>query len=63
MLINHKSKRGFTLIELLVVLVVLLVVGSILISILFSSLRGTNKVNSIDNVRKMGIMLSSRWVK
>ncbi|MEK7559178.1 MAG: prepilin-type N-terminal cleavage/methylation domain-containing protein [Patescibacteria group bacterium] len=49
-----KASKGFTLIELLVVMMVLLVVGSILISILFSSLRGTNKVNSIENVRRNG---------
>lgn len=53
-IVSRKSQQGFTLIELLVVLVVLLVVGSILIGILVSSLRGTNKVNSIDNVRKNG---------
>lgn len=57
---NHKSsiinqsQHGFTLIEILVTMTVLLAVGSILISILISSLRGTNKVNSIDNVRRNG---------
>ena len=49
-----KSGAGFTLIEILVAMSVLLVIGSILISILISSLRGTNKVNSIDNVRRNG---------
>ncbi len=49
-----KASRGFTLIEILIAMSVLLVVGSILISILISSLRGTNKVNSIDNVRRNG---------
>ena len=53
-IINRKSHRGFTLNELLVVIVVLLVVGSILISVLISSLRGTNKVSSLDNVRTRG---------
>lgn len=49
-----KFQKGFTVIEILVVLVVLLVVGSIIVTIFTSSLRGTNKVNSIDSVRRNG---------
>jgi|SRR3989344_5642000 len=49
-----KERSGFTLIELLVVMAVVLVIGTIVVGILFSSLRGSNKASSLDNVRRNG---------
>lgn len=48
------SQSGFTLVELLAVMVVIGVVGGAMGTILISSLVGTNKTNSIDNVRQNG---------
>ena len=45
---------GFTLIELLVVILVIFAVGVLIISVLFSALRGANKTNTIDLVRRNG---------
>ncbi|MEX2007563.1 MAG: type II secretion system protein [Candidatus Levyibacteriota bacterium] len=58
--INHYSliiirkSEGFTLVELLAVIMVIAVVGGIVGAILISSLVGTNKTNSLDNVRQNG---------
>ena len=51
---NRQFQKGFTLIELLVGMVILLSVGTIIVSILFSSLRGANKTNTITLVRQNG---------
>lgn len=51
--INRES-RGFTLVELLAVIMVIGVVGGIVGAILISSLVGTNKTNSLDNIRQSG---------
>ncbi len=47
-------KKGFTLIELLVVILVIFSVGVLISSVLFSALRGANKTNTIDTVRRNG---------
>lgn len=53
---NEKLKinKGFTLVELLVVMIVILAVGSVVVSVILSTLRGANKANSLDNVRRNG---------
>jgi len=51
--VKHKSS-GFTLIELLVVILVIFSVGVLIASVLFSALRGANKTNTIDTVRRNG---------
>ncbi|MBI2430427.1 MAG: type II secretion system protein [Candidatus Levybacteria bacterium] len=56
-------KKGFTLIELLVVMILLLTVGTIIGVILFTSLRGTNKTNTITVVRQNGNFAISQMVK
>lgn len=66
MIINFKSNHGYTLIELLVVMTVLVTVGVIVVAILVSSLRGTNKATSIENVRNNGnyaILQVSRMIE
>ncbi len=57
------SKRGFTLIELLVVMVLLAVVGTIIGAILFSSLQGASKTNTVTTVRQNGNYAISQMVK
>ena len=52
--LNLKSSFGFTLIELLVVILIIFSVGILIVSILFSALRGANKTNTIDLVRRNG---------
>ena len=49
-----RFERGFTLVEVLIVLTILLVIGSIIGTILFSSLRGANKTNTLSAVRQNG---------
>lgn len=49
-----KSEFGYTLIELLAVMFIMITVGLIVAAILVSSLRGTNKTNTIDTIRKNG---------
>lgn len=53
-ILNIKKDKGFTLIELLVAISVIVVVGAIILSILFSSLRVTNKTNNLTIVRQAG---------
>ncbi len=48
------KNKGFTLIELLASMIVILVTGSIIGSIFISSLRVTNKTNTINSVRQNG---------
>lgn len=63
--LNHQKKRcrtkfgmtvekGFTLVELLSSIVVLVAVGSVIAGIITSSLRGTNKTTTIENIRQNG---------
>ncbi len=51
---NLKSNRGFTLLELLSSIIVLVAVGSVIAGIITSSLRGTNKTTTIENIRQNG---------
>ncbi|MBI2028734.1 MAG: type II secretion system protein [Candidatus Levybacteria bacterium] len=59
-IINHYSSiinlktEGFTLIELVVVITVLVAIGSIVVGVITFSLRGTNKTNTIENIRQNG---------
>lgn len=62
LIINRKS-GGFTLIELLVLIVVLSAVGSIVIGIITFSIRGTNKTNTIENIRQSGNYAISQMSK
>jgi type II secretory pathway pseudopilin PulG len=49
-----KDKNGYTLVELLAVMVVLVAIGTIVSAIITSVLRGSNKANNIEQVRKNG---------
>jgi len=49
-----KNSKGYTLIELLAVMVVMITVGLIVATILVSSLRGSNKTNTINTIRQNG---------
>lgn len=60
--INRES-RGFTLIELLVVIAILGFVGSIVAGVITLSLRGTNKTNTIENLRQSGNYTISQMSK
>jgi len=51
---NNCKSRGFTLVELLSSIIVLVAVGSVIAGIITFSLRGTNKTNSIENIRQNG---------
>ncbi len=51
---NLKSNEGFTLVELLASVIVLVAVGSVIAGIITSSLRGSNKTNTIENIRQNG---------
>lgn len=48
------SERGFTLVELLAVSVVMVVVSVIVTATITSSLRGTTKTNTVNDVRQNG---------
>lgn len=49
-----KNNRGFTLVELLAVSVVMIVVSVIVTATITSSLRGTTKTNTVNDVRQNG---------
>ena len=51
--LRHRSE-GFTLVELLSSIIVLVAVGSVITGIITSSLRGTNKTTTIENIRQNG---------
>ena len=54
-IINLKqNKKGFTLIELLASIAVIVVIGSVIAGIIKSSLRGSNKTNTIEAIRQNG---------
>jgi prepilin-type N-terminal cleavage/methylation domain-containing protein len=54
-IINLKqNKKGFTLIELLASIAVIVVIGSVIAGIITSSLRGSNKTNTIEAIRQNG---------
>lgn len=65
-MMNIKYSNGYTLIELLVAMTVIITVGLIIVAILVSSLRGTSKATSIENVRINGnyaILQMSRMIE
>ena len=57
------SNDGYTLVELLAVIIVLVVVGGIVISILVSSLRGSNRSTSVNDIRQTGNSTMSQMAK
>jgi prepilin-type N-terminal cleavage/methylation domain-containing protein len=57
------KQRGFTLIELLVVMSIFVVVGGLMISVLFISLRGSNKAETVSVVKQNGTFALSQMVK
>lgn len=56
-------QKGFTLIELLASTIVIVTVGVIIITIIVSSLRGTNKTNTISVSRQNGTYVVSQLSK
>lgn len=60
---SWQSQEGFTLVELLVVIVIFSVVGAITGSILVSSLRTSNKANSLNVVKQNGDFVTTQAVK
>ncbi|HYM65201.1 MAG TPA: type II secretion system protein [Candidatus Sulfotelmatobacter sp.] len=48
------SQKGYTLVELLAVIFILVSVGGIITSILITSLRGSNRVTTVNEVRQNG---------
>ncbi len=52
--ILNLNERGYTLIELLAVMVVLIATGGIIVSIMISSLRGSNRAATVNDVRQNG---------
>jgi len=50
----EQNKKGFTLIELLAAIAVMAVVGSVVAGIITSSLRASNKANTIETIRQNG---------
>ena len=53
-LFNYESPKGFTLIELLIVIAVMVSVLAIVVGVVTSTLRGSNKTSTINNVRENG---------
>lgn len=49
-----RKNQGFTLIELLTVMMIMITVGLIIAAILVSTLRGSNKTNTVNTVRQNG---------
>lgn len=60
---NFKSGGGFTLIEILAVIFVLSTIGVLVAAIITSSLRGTNKTNTITAVRQNGFFAIAQMTK
>lgn len=58
-----KNYKGFSLIELIVVMFILATVGTIAVGIFSGTLRGSNKGNSINEVRQNGNYILSQMSK
>ncbi len=58
-----KLNLGFTLVELLAVMIVMVGVATIIGAIISSSLRGSNKTNTVNNVRQNGNYAISQMSK
>lgn len=54
MIKKSKFDKGYTLIELLAVMLIMITVGLIIATILVSSLRGSNKTNTVNTLRQNG---------
>jgi len=63
MKIKTKPNKGFTLVELLASIIVLIAVGSVISGIIASILRGSNKTNTIENIRQSGNYVLSQMSK
>lgn len=57
------AQRGYTLIELLTVIGILSVIGVVVLSIIFISIRGTQKSDTLEVVRQNGDTALSQMVK
>jgi type II secretory pathway pseudopilin PulG len=51
---SFKAQKGFTLVELLTSVMAIIVIGAITTGIVTSTLRGSNKANTIENIRQAG---------
>jgi prepilin-type N-terminal cleavage/methylation domain-containing protein len=60
---HFSSQKGYTLVELLTVIGILSVIGVIVLSVLFITLRGTEKSNALEIVRQNGDAALSQMVK
>jgi len=50
----EQNKKGLTLIELLTSIAIIVVIGSVISGIITSSLRGSNKANTVETIRQNG---------
>jgi prepilin-type N-terminal cleavage/methylation domain-containing protein len=48
------SQKGYTIIELLAVMIILSAIGSVIVGVISSTLRGSNKTNSVNQIRQEG---------
>lgn len=48
------SEKGYTLVELLAVIFILVAIGGVVMSIITSSLRGSNRSTNVNNIREEG---------
>lgn len=60
---HFSSQRGYTLIELLTVIGILSVIGVIVVSVVFISLRGSQKSDKLETVRQGGDTALSQMVR
>jgi type II secretory pathway pseudopilin PulG len=57
------KQKGFTLVEILASVITLVAIGSVITGIISSSLRGSNKTNTIENIRQNGSYVLSQISK
>lgn len=57
------SEKGYTLIELLAVMLVVVTVGTVISGVIVSSLRGSNKSTSVNDIRESGNFVLSQVSK
>lgn len=60
---NQTRAKGFTLIELLISMVIIMLIGSVILTIFSSTLRGTDRAQSIITLRQKGNYALSQMVK
>lgn len=51
---SNKKNNGYTLVEALVVMIVLITVGGLIFSVLYTTLRGTVKTDTVNNLTQNG---------